>query len=117
MFASPASHPPDRSPHGRAGGKPFAASPALTLLAASSLTLMAASLWPRAGAPVLLTTPHEAAAAVFAVPGWRVVSASQLGPFTFTHAIPDHPSASPFGLLRATGGWLVTSAAPRGGCA
>lgn len=95
---------------------PVAAWPALALLLASSLGLLAANAWPRAGAPVLLTLPGSATAAAFAAPGWRVMSVADFGPLTLIHAMPDEPAASPLGLLRATGGWLVTGARPRAGC-
>lgn len=90
----------------------------LLQMAAGSLGLLLAALWPRPDRPVLLAFASvTAASGAFAAPGWRVQRLEQLGPFAFTLLTPEAAGANPAALRAATGAFLALAGWPGAGCA
>lgn len=84
---------------------------------ATTLALLVAGIWPRAGQMVALVLPVGASPlGALAAPDWRVRSISEVGPITLILAVPETPQADPGRLRRSAGAFLVTLAAPRSSC-
>lgn len=91
---------------------------AIGLLCMSALALSLASLWPRAGHPVLLAFPAGAAVgSAFGVEGWRVSAISEVGPFQIVFAVPEEGAPSPTQLGAGVGALMVLAARPMATCA
>lgn len=90
---------------------------ALGLLAATTLALAGAAMWPRAGHPVLLVVELGAEAAPLGVEGWRLQRLATAGPFGLLVLAPEGQDVDPLHLARAAGAWAVLAAVPASTCA
>lgn len=90
---------------------------ACLLLAVTTLTLLAGSLWPRQGETTLVAIPAGVSAiAAFTAPGWRVQRITQHAGITLLIAAPDSSDSQPSRLSDAAQGWLVLRAVSRPRC-